>query len=60
MTRTSTLRERVAADAAHLAPLERAQELRLQLERQLADLVDEERAAVRLLEDARARRRRRR
>ena len=41
-----------AADAAHLARLERAQELRLQLERQLADLVEEERAAVGALEGA--------
>ena len=37
---------RVAADRAHLALLERAQELRLHLERQLADLVEEERAAA--------------
>ena len=37
-----------AADRAHLALLERAQELRLHVERQLADLVEEERAAARL------------
>ena len=41
-----------AADAADLALLERAQQLRLQLERQLADLVEEQRAAVRLFEAA--------
>ena len=49
-----------AADAADLALLERAQQLGLQLERQLADLVEEERAAVRLLEAADAPRLRRR
>ena len=42
-----------AAEPPHHARLERAQELGLQLERELADLVEEERAAV-----ARARRRR--
>ena len=60
MTRTSTLRALVLADAADLARLERAQELRLQLERQLADLVEEHRAAVGGLEGADARRDRRR
>ena len=35
-----------AADAAHATALERAQEPRLQVERQLADLVEEQRAAV--------------
>ena len=37
-----------------LALLQRAQQLGLQLERQLADLVEEQRAAVRELEAARA------
>ena len=41
-----------AAEPAHHARLERAQQLRLQLERQLADLVEEERAAVGALEGA--------
>ena len=41
------------ADRLHLARLERAQDLRLDRERQLADLVDEERALVGLLEVAR-------
>ncbi len=39
-------------DAADLALLKRAEQLHLQLRRQLADLVEEERAAVRLLEQA--------
>ena len=45
----------VAADRPHRPLLQRAQQLRLQRERQLADLVEEERAAVRLHEEARAR-----
>ena len=57
--RTSTRLQRLAADALHLAALERAQQLRLEREVELANLVDEERAAVGLLEDARARGRRR-
>ena len=40
------------ADAPDLALLQRAQQLRLQLERQLADLVEEQRAAVGGLEQA--------
>ena len=36
----------IAADALDLALLQRAQQLRLQLQRQLADLVEEQRAAV--------------
>ncbi len=40
------------ADAPDLALLERAQELRLELERELADLVEEDRAAVGRLEGA--------
>src|SRR5207247_7786669 len=48
----------VAADAAHLAPLDRAEQLRLERELEVADLVDEEGAAVGLLEHALARRRR--
>ena len=43
---------RVVADAAHLALLQRAQQLHLQRQRQLADLVEEERAAVGLLEQS--------
>ena len=39
-----------AADALELLLLEDAQQLRLQLERDVADLVEEERAAVRQLE----------
>ena len=50
MTRMSTLRGAHLADAAHLALLEHAQELRLQIERQLADLVEEEGAAVGLFD----------
>ena len=50
----------VAADGPDRPLLERAQELRLQRERHLADLVEEERAAVRLDEEAGARRRARR
>src|SRR6185436_11579341 len=41
-----------AADAPHLLALEHAQELGLHRERQLADLVEEHRAAVRALERA--------
>ena len=52
MTRTFTLRGLRLADAADLARLERAQQLRLELERQLADLVEEHRAAVGRLEGA--------
>ena len=48
----------LAADAPDLAALERAQEPRLQVERQLADLVEEQRAAVGALEGARRGRRR--
>ena len=54
ITRTSTRMRPRAADALELALLEHAQQLRLQLERQLADLVEEERAAVGQLEAARA------
>ena len=46
-----------AADALHLAALDRAQELRLEREIEVADLVEEQRAAVGLLEDAAALRR---
>ena len=42
-----------AADRLHLARLDGAQDLRLHRERELADLVDEERALVGLLEVAR-------
>ena len=42
----------LGADRAHLALLQRAQQLGLQRERHLADLVEEQRAAVRLLEQA--------
>jgi hypothetical protein len=40
------------ADAAHLPAIEHAQELRLEVERELADLVEEQRAAVRRLDQA--------
>ena len=49
-----------AADALELALLQRAQELHLHLDRDLADLVEEERAAVGELEAARLRGRPRR
>ena len=42
-----------AADAVELLVLEHAQQLRLDRGRQLADLVEEQRAAARLLEAAR-------
>ena len=51
-TRTSTVDRLGAADAADLLALEHAQELRLHRERQLADLVEEDGAAVRALERA--------
>ena len=47
------LQRRRAADALEPLLLERAQDLRLQRQRQLADLVEEQRAAVRHLELAR-------
>src|SRR5687767_10849312 len=40
------------ADAPHATRFDRAKELRLQAERHLADLVEEKRSAVRLLERA--------
>src|SRR6202043_3664762 len=43
---------RARPDALPLATLDRAQELGLQRQLQLADLVDEQRAPVRLFEDA--------
>ena len=58
MTRTSTLRDALAADRAHLAVLQDAQQLGLHRERHLADLVEEERPAVGDVEEAGARRRR--
>ncbi len=45
----------LAAEPADLAALERAEELGLEREIEIADLVDEQRAAARLLEDAAAR-----
>ena len=60
MTRTSTRRYVDAADRLDLPSLQRAEKLRLQLERQLADLVEEDGAAVGLLEGARRGRDRRR
>ena len=47
--------QRVAADAPHLAALEHAQQLGLQRGRRVADLVEQQRAAVRLLEEPRSR-----
>jgi hypothetical protein len=44
-----------ASDGTHLALLERAKELGLHVDGQLADLVEKERSAVRLLEEADAR-----
>ena len=52
--RTSTSSAFGAPTRRTSARLERAEELRLHRERHLADLVEEERAAVRLLEGARA------
>ena len=51
--RTSTGTSCVPPTGRTVALLERAQELGLQRERHLADLVEEERAAVGLLEEAR-------
>ena len=48
----------LAADAPDLTGLEDPQQTRLHVERQLADLVEEERALVRLLEEAAPRARR--
>src|SRR5262249_55155491 len=45
----------VATDGAHFARLERAEEHRLDIDGQLADLVEEQGAAVRRLERAEAR-----
>src|SRR5204863_711263 len=45
---------RVGADRTDLPLLERAEELRLHVDRQLPDLVEEERAAARLDEQTRA------
>ena len=50
MTRTSTLMVCVAADALELVLLQEAQQLDLDRRRDLADLVEEQRAAVGLLE----------
>ena len=60
ITRTSTARGVVLAHAPHFALLQHAQQLGLRARRQLADLVEKQRAAVRVLEQARARRRPRR
>ena len=54
-TRTSTGIGRAAADRRHLALLQHAQQLRLHAARHLADLVEEQRAAVRGRQAARAR-----
>ena len=56
-TRTSNGELGVAADRPHAPLLQRAQQLGLQRQRHLADLVEEQRAAVGLREQARARRR---
>ena len=50
MTRTSTSIVRELPTRLELALLEHAEELRLELERQLANLVEEQRAAVGQLE----------
>ena len=50
----------IAAERPHAPLLQHAQQARLQIERQVADLVEEQRAAVRLFEEAVARLRRRR
>ncbi len=51
---------RAPADGDVFALLQHAQQARLRLERHVADLVEEQRAALRLLEAARRRARRRR
>ena len=51
-TRVSTLHRAIGADRLHGLRLEHAQELRLRRERQLAELVEEQRAAARLDERA--------
>ena len=56
-TRTSTCSGVGAADALEALLFERAQDLGLQRQRQIADLVEEQRAAVRQLELARLARR---
>ena len=56
-TRTSTLRGPRAAERFELAFLQHAQQFRLQFERQFADFVEEDRAAVRQGEAAFASRR---
>ncbi len=50
-SRTSNGTSSLAADGAHRADLEGAKQLRLHLERHLAELVEEERALVRLDEE---------
>ena len=52
MTRTSTLIVSLPPTRSNVALLEHAQELHLRARRDLADLVEEERAAVGLLEAA--------
>ena len=52
MTRTSTARGARLADALELPLLQHAQQLALQLERDLADLVEKQRAAVGQFEPA--------
>ena len=52
MTRTSTLQVGRAADAPEGLLLEEAEQLGLERGRHLADLVEEDRAAVGLLEEA--------
>ena len=51
MTRTSTLIQRLAAERADLGPLDGAEQLGLQRDVEIPDLVDEQRAAARLLEE---------
>ena len=53
MTRTSTLRGVAAAHPADLALLQHPQQLGLELERQVADLVQQQRALVGQLEEPR-------
>ncbi len=52
MMRTSTGIDCVDADRPHLALLQHAQQLHLQRQRHVADLVEEQRAAVGRLEEA--------
>ncbi len=50
--RTFDLARLVAADRTHLALLDHAQQLHLEIQRQLGDLVEEQRSSMRLQDEA--------